>query len=159
MAPYLFDIVIDYVLRNATEKQTLGITLHSAKGTKSRTTQQGLYLTDLDYADDIALLSSNFEDAQNLLTRVEEEALKVGLKINRGKTEYMLGGVWGEAGEIRRKTSKKSSKKTKKSRRKPKLKQSDLPELTILDGVIKRVNDFKYLVEDVGYCLRSKILK
>jgi hypothetical protein len=145
LAPYLFDIVIDYVLRKATEKQTLGITLHSAKGTKTRTTQEGLYLTDLDYADDIALLSSNFEDAQKLLTRVEEEALKVGLKINRGKTEYMLGGVWGEAGEIRRKTSKKSSKKTKKSRRKPKLKQSDLPELTILDGVIKRVNDFKYL--------------
>ena len=57
------------------------ITLHSAKGTKSRTTQQGLYLTDLDYADVIALLSSNFEDAQKLLTRVEEEALKVGLKL------------------------------------------------------------------------------
>ena len=137
LAPYLFDIVIDYVLRNATENQKLGITLHCAKGTKSRTTQQGLYPTDLDYADDIALLSSNFEDAQKLLTRVEKEALKVGLKINRGKTEYMLGGVWEEEGEIRRKTSKKSSKKTKKSRRKPKLKQSDLSELTILDGVIK----------------------
>ena len=80
LAPYLFDIVIDYVLRKATENQNLGITLHSAKGTKSRTTRQGLYLTDLDYADDIALLSSSFEDAQNLLTRVEEEALKVGLK-------------------------------------------------------------------------------
>ena len=62
----------------------------------------------------------------------------------------------GRSGEILRKTSKKSSKKTKKSRRKPKLKQSDLSELTILDGVIKRVNDFKYLVEDVGYCLRFK---
>ena len=34
LTPYLFDIVIDYVLRNATEKQTLGITLHSTKGTK-----------------------------------------------------------------------------------------------------------------------------
>ena len=74
LAPYLFYIVIDYVLRNATEKQALGITLHSAKGTTSRITRQGLYLTDLDYADDIALLSSSFEDAQNLLTRVEEEA-------------------------------------------------------------------------------------
>ena len=68
--------------------------MHCAKGTKSRITQQGRYLTDLDYADDIALLSSSFEDAQNLLTRVEEEALKVGLKINIDKTEYMLGGVW-----------------------------------------------------------------
>ena len=56
--------------------------------------------SDLDYADDIALLSSNFENAQKLLTRVEEEALKVGLKINRVKTEYMLGGVWEEAGKF-----------------------------------------------------------
>jgi hypothetical protein len=28
LASYLFDIVIDYVLRNAIENQTLGITLH-----------------------------------------------------------------------------------------------------------------------------------
>jgi hypothetical protein len=120
--------------------------MHSAKGTKSRTTEQGLYLTNLDYADNFALLSSNFEDAQILLTRVEEEDLKVGLKIKQGKTEYMPGGVWEEAGKKRRKTSKKSSKKSKNSKRKSKLKQSNLPELTILDGVIKRVNDFKYLV-------------
>jgi hypothetical protein len=145
LAPYLFDIVIDYVLRNATVNRELGITLRGPKGTQSRTTQQGLYLTDLDYADDIALLSRNFEDAQKLLTRVEEEALKVGLKINIDKTEYMLGGVWEEAGEKRQRTSKKSSKKSKKSRRRPKLKQSNLPELKILDGVIKRVYDFKYL--------------
>ena len=125
---------------------TLGITLHSAKGTKTRTTQEGLYLTDLDYADDIALLSSNFEDAQNLLTRVEEEALKVGLKINIDKTEYMLGGVWEETKKKKsRRTSKKSAKKSKKPKRKLKLKQSDLPELRIMDGVIKRVHDFKYL--------------
>ena len=56
LAPYLFDIVI-YVLHNATEKRSLGITLHSAKGTTSRITWQDLYLTDLDYVDDIALLS------------------------------------------------------------------------------------------------------
>jgi Reverse transcriptase (RNA-dependent DNA polymerase) len=47
LAPYLFDIVIDYVLRNAIEKKPLGITLHSAKGTKSRITQQGLYLMQM----------------------------------------------------------------------------------------------------------------
>ena len=67
------------------------------------------------------------------------------MKINQGKTEYMLGGIWEEAGKKRSKTSKKSAEKPKKSRRKPKLKQSDFPESTILDGVIKRVHDFKYL--------------
>ena len=91
---------------------------------------------------------------------MEEEALKVGLKLSKDKTEYMLGGAWEETKKKKsRRTSEKSAKKPKKSRRKLKLEQSDLPELTILDGVIKRVNDFKYLVEDVGYCLRSKILK
>ena len=40
-------------------------------------------------------------------------------------------------------TSKKCTKKSKKPRRKLKLKQSDLPELRILGGVIKRVHDFK----------------
>ena len=57
-----------------------------------------------------------------------------------------------------RRISKNSAKKPKKLKRKLKLKQSDLPELRILDGVIKRVYDFKYLVENVG-SLRSKILK
>jgi subtilase family serine protease len=89
LASYLFDIVIDYILRKTTEKQALGNTLNGAKGTTSRTTRQDFYLTDLDYADDIALLSSSFKDAQNLLTRVEEEALKVGIKINIDKTEYI----------------------------------------------------------------------
>jgi len=91
---------------------------------------------------------------------VEEEALKVGLKININKTEYMLGGVWEEMKKKKsRRFSKKSAKKSKKPRRKLKLKQTDLPKLRILDGVIKRVRDFKYLGEDVGYCLRSKTLK
>jgi hypothetical protein len=34
----------------------------------------------VDYADDIALLSSDFEDAQIPLTMIEDEALKVELK-------------------------------------------------------------------------------
>ena len=58
----------------------------------------------------------------------------------------MLGGVWEEMKKKKsRRTSKKSAKKSKKPRRKLKLKQSDLPKLRILDGVIKRVHDFKYL--------------
>jgi hypothetical protein len=61
----------------------------------------------------------------------------------------MKGGVWEEAGG---KTPKKSAKNPKKSRRKPKLEQSDLPELTIMDGVIKRVYD---LISCMGCWLLS----
>ena len=49
-------------------------------------------VSDLDFADDIALLSHNHENAQALLTSVEQEALTVGLKINCKKTEYMPVG-------------------------------------------------------------------
>ena len=39
-------------------------------------------LTDLDYADDIALLSENILQAQDLLMCVERECSKIGLTVN-----------------------------------------------------------------------------
>jgi len=50
------------------------------------------YLPDLDFADDIALLSRNMSTAQNILTAVEKSAILVGLTINKSKTEYMVCG-------------------------------------------------------------------
>nr|KAG5701138.1 hypothetical protein BaRGS_002614 [Batillaria attramentaria] len=46
-------------------------------------------LEDLDFADDIALLSHKQQDAQEKLNTVAEEAEKTGLKINISKTEVM----------------------------------------------------------------------
>ena len=45
--------------------------------------------TDLDFADDIALLSEEVQQAQELLIRIETSVAKVGLKMNSGKTKYM----------------------------------------------------------------------
>ena len=42
-------------------------------------------LEDLDFADDIALLSSKFSDLQDKTTAIKECAEKAGLKINAGK--------------------------------------------------------------------------
>jgi hypothetical protein len=70
---------------------------------------------------------------------VEEEALMIGLRIDLGKTGCTLGGVWEEAGQKSRKNFMTPERK---------------PKLDILDGV-----HIKHLAEDVGYCLRSKILK
>ena len=39
-------------------------------------------VTDFSYADDVALISKNIEEAQILLQRVEEECRNIGLKIN-----------------------------------------------------------------------------
>ena len=47
------------------------------------------YLTDLDYADDIALTAALLKDAQELLLAVEDASAKFGLYLNSKKTEYM----------------------------------------------------------------------
>ena len=45
--------------------------------------------TDVDFADDIALLSEEINHAQELLLRIEKQFGKVGLKRNAGKTEFI----------------------------------------------------------------------
>jgi len=50
------------------------------------------YMSDLDFADDITLLSCNMSTAQKILTAVEKSAILVGLTINKSKTEYMVCG-------------------------------------------------------------------
>ena len=92
LAPYLFVLVVDYVLRCAIPDDSYGFIISPRVGTRSRTSSPAVAVSDLDFADDIALLSHNHGDAQALLTSVEQEAVTVGLKINRKKTEYMLVG-------------------------------------------------------------------
>ena len=46
-------------------------------------------VTDFDFADDIALLSEELYQAQELLHRVETSVAKVGLKMNAAKTQFM----------------------------------------------------------------------
>ena len=45
-------------------------------------------VTDLDFADDLAITTEEIEQAQEALTRLETEAGKVGLVCNAKKTEY-----------------------------------------------------------------------
>ena len=67
LAPYLFIICLDYALRISADAHVeLGLTL-----TKSRSSRYpAKYMTDIDYADDLALLSDNINDATTLLHRV-----------------------------------------------------------------------------------------
>ena len=50
-------------------------------------------ITDLDFADDIALLSNEIEQARKLLRNVEIECGKVGLGLNAKKTKAMFYNV------------------------------------------------------------------
>ena len=59
--------------------------------TKSRQSRRhpAQHLTDLDFADDLALTSESIEDAESLLQSLEFAASQVGLYCNEGKTEYI----------------------------------------------------------------------
>jgi hypothetical protein len=87
LAPYLFIICLDYVLRKALDQNAeLGFTLHEARSRR----YPAVKLTDVDYADDLALLTNNIQDATALLHKIEEAASEVGLYINAKKTEYIV---------------------------------------------------------------------
>ncbi len=56
----------------------------------------GLKLADLDFADDIALLSKTWNEMQEITNKVEDEARKVGLHINTQKTKLVkIGKIEG----------------------------------------------------------------
>ena len=55
--------------------------------------RQPIAITDLDFADDIALLSEEVQKAQELLTRVENEAAKIGFHLNDEKTEAVVYNI------------------------------------------------------------------
>ena len=114
LAPYLFIIVLDYALRKATmgREEELGFRL---KRRQSRRIGAEV-LTDLDFADDIALLSEQIEQAQQLLNRVEGASMEIGLHMNVKKTKVMAYNQTTEA------------------------------SITATDGeVLEVVQDFKYL--------------
>ena len=81
LAPYLFIIVLnDYCLWSAIEgkEERLGFTI----GPRRSRRVGPVNITDLDFADDIALLSDTAAQAQELLSNVENAALRVGLHTN-----------------------------------------------------------------------------
>ena len=87
LAPYLFIITLDYCLRSAIDgkEEDLGFTVRPR-----RSRRIGPFnITDLDFADDIALLSNTASQAQELLDKVEHAALRVGLHMNAKKTQFM----------------------------------------------------------------------
>ena len=86
LAPYLFIMVIDQILRQLPDKGALV----KKGGTRSRPNDNRV--DNLAYADDVALLANSISDAQALLTSFEQAALTWGLHLNtkKGKTEVLV---------------------------------------------------------------------
>lgn len=78
ISPILFITAVDWCMRTTLGNEITGIrwTMNS-------------FLEDLDFADDICLLSSNKNNMQSKTSRLNEVAQSVGLNINEKKTKVM----------------------------------------------------------------------
>ena len=93
LAPYLFIICLDYVLRTSIDK----IRGNSFELTKKRSRRYpAKTITDADNADDIAILTHTPNQAETLLHSLEPAAAGIGLDFNAHKTEYMCYNQTGD---------------------------------------------------------------
>ena len=89
LSPLLFLIVMDWIMKQATDNGNRGLEW-----------LDGHKLADLDFADDIALLDETWSGMQQLTSKIEEVAQKVGLYMNTGKTKFIKIGNFEESGTI-----------------------------------------------------------
>ena len=86
LAPFLFIIVVDYVLHMSVDTiNDKGYQLTPKRSSR----YPAKYLTDTDFADDIALIRQSLENAQALLQSLEQASNCVGVYLNESKTEYI----------------------------------------------------------------------
>ena len=60
----------------------------------------GEYLTDLRFADDVALVTQSVKDLEDILNCLNEESRKIGLEMHKGKTKFMTNFQTTESVEI-----------------------------------------------------------
>ena len=93
LAPYLFIICLDYMLRTSIDK----IKENSFELTKKRSRRYpAKTITDADYADDIAILANTPNQAETLLHSLEQTAAGISLDDNAHKMEYMCFNQTGD---------------------------------------------------------------
>ena len=86
LAPYLFIICLDYVLRTSIDLMKENYFILE-KGRSRR--YPAKTITDVDYADDVTLLANKPVHAESQLFSLERAAGGIGLHVNAYKTEYI----------------------------------------------------------------------
>uniref|UniRef100_A0A7I5E8S3 Reverse transcriptase domain-containing protein n=1 Tax=Haemonchus contortus TaxID=6289 RepID=A0A7I5E8S3_HAECO len=81
LSPILFNVCLDFVMRETMKEVRAGISWHD----RSR-------LTDLDFADDIALIAEDENKLQQVTTCLSREASMIGLRISACKSKVMKVG-------------------------------------------------------------------
>ena len=93
LAPYLYITCLDNELKTSIDKMKD----NSFKLIKKRS---GRYppqiITDVNYADDIALLANTPDQAETMLHSLERAATGIGLHVNADKTEYICFNQKGD---------------------------------------------------------------
>ena len=93
LAPCLFIICLDYVLRTSIDK----IRENGLELTKKRSRRYpAKTITNANYADDIALLANTPNQAETLLHSLERAATSIGLHVSAHKTQYMCYNQTGD---------------------------------------------------------------
>ena len=93
LAPYLFIICLDYMLRTSIDK----IKENGFELTKKRSKRYPTKtITNADYTDDIAILANTPVQAETLLHTLKRAAADIGLHVNAHKTEYMCFNQTGD---------------------------------------------------------------
>ena len=98
LAPYLFIICLDYVLRTSIDKireKCFELRLRSRRYL-SKT------ITDVDYADDIAILAITPNQAETLLHSLERVGTGIDLHVNAHNMEYMCYNQTGDISTLDR---------------------------------------------------------
>ena len=86
LAPYLFIICLDYMLRMSIDKMKD----NGFKLTKERSRRYPAQtITDMHYTNDIVLLANTPAQDETLLHSLEQAAAGIGVHVNSDKTEYM----------------------------------------------------------------------
>ena len=103
LAPYLFIIFLDKVLRTSIDKMKE----NGFKLTKERSKRYPAQtITDADYANDIAILANAPTQAETLLHSLERAAAGKGLHVNALKREYMCFNQRGDVSTLNGSTLK-----------------------------------------------------
>ena len=93
LAPYLFIICLDYVLRTSIDK----IKENDFELTKKRSRRYpAKTITDTDYPDNIAILANTPAQAETLKHGLERATAGIGLHVNAHKTEYICFNQTGD---------------------------------------------------------------
>ena len=97
LAPYLFIICLDYVLRtfiNLMKENSFTLA-------RRRRRYPAQIITDADYADDIALVANTPTQAESLLDSLEQVAGGISVHMNADKTEYVYFNQRGDISILR----------------------------------------------------------